>query len=167
MDLLVVRHAVAVARSGARSPARDAERALTAEGRRRFEKGARGLSRLVERVDLVATSPLRRAVETGALLSAACHGARTESLEALSPDAAPEALLAWLRKQPRRAVVAVVGHEPGLSRLVALLLAGRASPFLELRKGGACLLAVPRPPRPGRATLRWLLTGGQLRRLAR
>lgn len=168
MDLLVVRHAIAEPRSGAgRAAVADAERPLTAEGRRRFEKGARGLGRLVERLDVVATSPLRRAIETGDLLSAAYGGVPTERVEALEPGAAAEALLAWLRRQPRGACVAVVGHEPGLSRLVALLLSGKASAFVELRKGGACLLAVPKPPRPGRAKLRWLLTAGQLRRVAR
>src|SRR5512142_1942018 len=168
MELLIVRHAIAEARGAfARSVTGDAERPLTAEGRRRFEKGARGLRRLVPRLDLVATSPLARAVATGEILAAAFDGAPLERLDALAPDAAPEALLAWLRRHPRDHAVAIVGHEPGLGSLVALLCAGRSAPFVELRKGGACLLAVSRRVRPGTARLRWLLTAGQLRRFAR
>jgi phosphohistidine phosphatase len=123
--------------------------------------------RLLPRLDVVGTSPLARAVETGEILAAAFEGASVERLDALAPDAAPEALLAWLRRHPRDHAVAIVGHEPGLGSLVALLCAGRPAPFIELRKGGACLLAVSRRVRPGTATLRWLLTAGQLRRVGR
>lgn len=171
MDLLVVRHAIAEARGAfARSVTGDGERPLTAVGRRRFERGARGLKRLVPELDVVAASPLRRAAETAELLAEAyggARGARPVRVDALAPDADPADLLAWLRRQPARARVAVVGHEPHLSAAIALLLAGRGAPFLALRKGGACLLALPRRAAPGSATLRWLLTAGQLRRLAR
>ena len=37
--------------------------------------------------------------------------------------------------------MAVVGHEPHLSTFVEHLVAGRAHGFIELKKGGACLLA--------------------------
>lgn len=168
MELLVVRHAIAEERAEfARTGKDDAERPLTAEGRRKLRRGARGLRRVVGSVDLLATSHLRRAVETAAVLGDAYGQLRAVTLQELAPEAPPSALLPWLRAQRRQARVAIVGHEPHLSRLVEHLLAGTASGFVELKKGGACLLELGDDPRPGGARLRWLLTAGQLRRLGR
>lgn len=168
MNLLVVRHAIAEDREEfARTGAVDDERPLTEEGRRRFRKGARGLHRLVASVQLLATSGLRRAIETGDLLAAEYGELRTVRLAELAPGARPTAVVTWLRAQHRRPTLALIGHDPQLSALVELLLAGRRSGFVALRKGGACLLTFARPATPGGAELRWLLTAGQLRRLGR
>ena len=168
MELLVVRHAIAGEREDfARTGRPDGERPLTGAGRKRFEEGARGLLRLVPSIDLLATSPLVRAMETADVLRDAYGRLRTVKLEELSPDARPADLLPWLGAQRRRPTVAVVGHEPHLSALVEHLLTGRSGGFLALKKGGACLLAFGRAPAAGGAELRWLLTAGQLRRLAR
>lgn len=166
MELLVVRHAIAEdPEAFAETGKDDAERPLTEVGRRRFERGARGLHRLIDPVDLLATSALVRAVQTGELLAAACGISRVVRLRELAPDGAPIALLRWLHRQRARATVALVGHEPQLSHLVELLLSGRRSGFIALRKGGACLLDLGDAPEPGHAELRWLLTPAQLRRL--
>ncbi len=168
MDLLVVRHAIAEDREAfARTGKGDEERPLTPAGRRKMEKGARGLRRLVESLDLLATSTLVRATQTGDVLEEAYGGVRTVRLEELAPDAKPAALLRWLGAQRRRRTVALVGHEPHLSAVVELLLTGTTPGFVELKKGGACLLALPRQAAAGGAELRWLLTPGQLRRLGR
>ncbi|HEY6097967.1 MAG TPA: histidine phosphatase family protein [Anaeromyxobacter sp.] len=168
MELLVVRHAVAQEREVfAKTGEDDTRRPLTREGRRKFVKGARGLRKLVPRVDLLATSELVRALETAELLEAGYGELRTARLAELAPDADPRALLRWLRAQRRRKVVAIVGHEPHLSRAVAYLLTGQPSGFVRLEKGGACLLAWEGAPAAGRAELRWLLEARQLRRLGR
>jgi phosphohistidine phosphatase len=168
VELLVVRHALAKDKAAfARTGASDAERPLTRRGRREFGKGARGIARIAGRVRLLATSPFLRALETAELLAEELGGDPPVLRRELEPGAAPAALVAWLRRQRRGATVAVVGHEPHLSRLVALLATGRASEAVALEKGGACLLAFDGPVRPGGATLRWLLTAKQLRQLAR
>ena len=168
MDLLVVRHAIAEDRVVfGKTGKDDGERPLTDAGRKRFEKGARGLLRLVPEIELLATSTLVRATQTGELLADAAGGIRTVRLAELAPDEAPDALVPWLRAQRRSGVVAIVGHEPHLSGLVELLLTGRRTGFVDLKKGGACLLALPKAAAPGGAELRWLLTAGQLRRIAR
>ncbi|HEY6004081.1 MAG TPA: histidine phosphatase family protein [Anaeromyxobacter sp.] len=168
MDLLVVRHAVAEEREAfAKTAKDDAERPLTAEGRRKFEKGARGLRRLVDSIDVLATSFLVRAVQTGEILEEAYGIDRPARLRELAPDADPSSLVPWLRRQRRRSLVAIVGHEPHLSAVVEYLLTGRRAQFVDLRKGGACLLSFGEAPRPGHAELRWLVTAGQLRRLGR
>lgn len=168
MDLLVVRHAIAEDREEfARTGKPDEERPLTREGRRRFEKGARGLRKLAPSLDLLATSGLVRAKETAELLAAAYDHLRTVRVAELAPEAKPAALVPWLRAQHRRDTVAVVGHEPHLSALVELLLAGGPSGFVELKKGGACLVSLPKPAAAGGGELRWLLTPAQLRSLGR
>jgi phosphohistidine phosphatase len=165
LELLVVRHAIAEDRDAfAQSGEDDSERPLTAVGRRKFERGTRGLRTLLASIDVLATSALTRAMQTGEILERA-YGLRAVRLRELAPDADPPSLIPWLRRHRARAVVAVVGHEPHLSQLVEHLLLGRRAGFVSLRKGGACLLGLGATPRAGRAELRWLLTAGQLRRM--
>ncbi len=166
MELLIVRHAIAQERATfAETGKDDAERPLTPEGRRKFRRGARGLRRLVPSVDVLATSGLARAVQTAVILEKTYQTSGAVRLEELEPDADPAALVPWRRRERRRRVVAVVGHEPHLSKLVEYLLAAREGGFIDLKKGGACLLALGANPQPGRTQLRWLLTASQLRRL--
>jgi len=168
MDLLVVRHAIAEEREEfAKTGEGDARRPLTPEGRRKLEKGARGLREIAPAIDLLATSPLDRATQTGDIIEKAYGKLRTVRLRELEPEEDPSSLLRWLRRQRRLEVVAVVGHEPHLSRFVEHMLTGRRGEFLELKKGGACLLGLGETPQAGRAQLRWLLTAEQLRRLGR
>jgi phosphohistidine phosphatase len=168
MELLVVRHGIAEDRDVfARTGKDDAERPLTAAGRRKFKRGARGLRRLVTSVDLLATSTLVRAIETGEILEEAFGLDGTKRLKELAPEANPASFVRWLGRQRPGRRVAIVGHEPHLSRLVEHLLTGGRASFVELKKGGACLLALGGTPRPGRAELCWLLTAAQLRDLGR
>jgi len=169
MELLVVRHAVAEEREEfAKTGKDDSERPLTPDGRRKFEKGARGLRELVDGIDLLATSELVRATQTAEIVNAAWDGKlRTVRIRELAPEADPAELMTWLRRQRAKGCVAVVGHEPHLSRFVEHALAGGAAQFVDLKKGGACLLDLGTSPQAGRAALRWLLTAGQLRRLGR
>jgi phosphohistidine phosphatase len=166
VELLVVRHGLAKDKAAfARTGARDAERPLTKRGRRDFKKGARGIARLAGRVQVLATSPYVRAAETAELLAPALGLDRVVVRAELEPGGPPRAVLAWLARQRKGATVAIVGHEPDLSGLVALLVAGRASEVVVLEKGGACLLSLEGAVAPGSATLRWLLTAKQLRQL--
>jgi phosphohistidine phosphatase len=165
MDLLVVRHAIAEDRADfAKTGKDDSERPLTGEGRRKLEKSARGLHRLVESIDVLATSSLVRATQTAEVLER-IYGVEAVQLGELAPDADPGSLVAWLHRHRRRRLVAIVGHEPHLSHAIEHLLVGKRAAFVTLKKGGACLLGLGSTPEAGHAELRWLLTPGQLRRL--
>lgn len=167
MRLLVVRHAIAEDREAyARSHRNDANRPLTNEGRRKMARGALGLRQLVRDVDLLAASPLRRALETAEIIAQAYDEKQVERVAELEPGAGVDRFLSWLTGLGPRPTVAVVGHEPDLSRIVCALLANTNGPFLELRKGGACLLEFPRAISKGGATLDWFLGPKHLRRLA-
>ncbi len=142
----------------------DAVRPLTQRGSKKAREAAEGLMRAYGRLDVIATSPWTRAAQTAALLARACGGAVAERAE-LIPDRRPEELLAWLSSR-REKRVALVGHEPHLSRFASWLLTGRERAFLLLKKSQALLLELPQP-RPGAAVLLWSLSPRQLRALGR
>ena len=168
MKLLVVRHAVAEERElFAATGGSEDLRPLTVRGRERMEEGARGLARIVKRVTVLATSPFTRAEQTAAILSASFEGIEPEALDALRPDGNYRTLSDWLRGLARNDTVAIVGHEPHLSGFICYMLTGREGTFLDLKKGGACLLELSEPVRPGAAVLKWALAPNQLRKIGR
>ena len=165
MKLLIIRHGPAGDRSDWEAEGQDDRlRPLTAQGKSEIHKTARVLARLVPRLDLLATSPFTRAVETADIV-ASRYRCEAQPLDALTPDSAPDLLTPWLQQQPRDRTIAAVGHEPHLSTLVAYLLTGGRTSFLDLKKGGTCLLELGVSPGPASATLCWLLTDTLLRRL--
>jgi phosphohistidine phosphatase len=167
MQLLIIRHAIAEDRDTfARTGRDDGERPLTRDGRRRMVRGAKGLRRAQPRIDLLAASPFARAAETAAIVAGAYGGLEMETADDLLPSARYKDMLRWLRARREAGVVAVVGHEPHLSGLATLLLTGKSDrPVLELKKGAACRLDFADDVGPAKATLRWALAPGQLRRL--
>ncbi len=168
MQLLIIRHAIAEDRDHwSLSGHPDAERPLTGDGKRRMRRGAAGLRALVPRIGALATSPLVRARDTAAIVAREYGDIPVETVAELAPERGADDLLPWLRGHGPDAVTAVVGHEPGLGCLVGWLLTGRHQSFVELKKGGACLLEFDDPPAAGNATLLWSLTPGQLRKLER
>ena len=167
MRLLVVRHAIAEdPEAFTRSHKDDSERPLTPEGRRKMERAAHGLKELVPELDVLAASPYKRAVETAEIIGGAYGALNVERVPELAPGAGVDRVVGWLAGRHALGNVAVVGHEPDLSRLVCTLLAATNDPFLELRKGAACLLEFPGTIGKAAATLDWFLGPKHLRRLA-
>lgn len=165
MKLLMIRHAIAEeSEDFARTGKDDRLRPLTDEGRKKMKEGAKGLRELVPEIDLLATSPLTRAAQTGAILDSVYDGLDEVEIEELAPEATPEDFLRWLRQQ-KAETIAVVGHEPSLSLLLSWLLTGTERRIFSFRKGGACLLELPGEVGAGTATLQWALAPAQLREL--
>src|SRR5438874_2282335 len=135
MRLLVVRHAIAEDREGfARSHKNDADRPLTSEGRHKMERAALGLKALIPELDVVGASPYKRAFETAEIIASAYGDLTVERVAELTPGASLDRVVAWLTGGHARGSVAVVGHEPDLSRLVCTLLADTSRPFLAIRR---------------------------------
>lgn len=165
MQLLVIRHAIAVApEEFAASGEDDTQRPLTKDGERKMAEGAKGLHRLMPALDVLVASPLVRAQQTAAIVAERYDGMPVVTTPALQPESKPSAFLSWLRTQDGEAV-AVVGHEPHLGMLVTWLLTGLAESRVPLGKGGGCLLEFASRPQKGGAMLRWALTPSQLRRI--
>ena len=163
VKLLLIRHAIAVPRGTPGIP--DDERPLSARGERRFRRAARGLARVARRPDVILTSPLPRALRTAEIVAKAWGRLEPEPQPALASGRV-KAVLTLLAAQPRDAMIAIVGHEPHLSTLLARLIGTAKSERLTFRKGGAALVAIVGPPTHG-GRLIWHLTPKLLRALAR
>jgi phosphohistidine phosphatase len=162
MQLLIIRHAAAVPRGTPGIP--DAERPLTPEGEEKFREAARGLARIVGRPADLLTSPWLRARQTAAIAAAAWGRIEPKKMEALAGGTFEEQA-AVLDRYPREAIIAVVGHEPYVSELLARLLGSRHEDRLTFKKGGAALVDVPGPLAEG-GSLVLFLPPKTLRRIA-
>jgi phosphohistidine phosphatase len=166
MQLLVIRHAIAAERDEFNQTGQpDEERPLTAKGRRRMKHAARGLKRLVPSLDLLATSPLSRAQETARIVARQYPDLEPQLVAELTPSAQLGRLLEWVAARGTDDTVAIVGHEDGLSTFVSWLISGRPESHLLLKKGGACLVALPGKVEPGGGRLDWLMTARHLSRI--
>jgi phosphohistidine phosphatase len=116
-------------------------------------------------LDVVATSQLTRAVQTAKILSAVYSDAEIVRVESLAPDGAHPATIAWLAQHANLRCVALVGHEPDLSTLLATLISGNATPFFEFKKGGMALVSFSGKPSAGSARLEWALTPSVARQI--
>jgi phosphohistidine phosphatase len=164
--VLVVRHAIAEdAAEYARSHPDDAGRPLTAEGKKKMKRVAEALRTLVPEIQLLATSPFTRAVQTAEILGAAYDGLDHVVVPVLAPAQSAADVTSWLAGERRHDTVAIVGHEPGLGRVASWLLARSERSFIEIKKGAALLLSFPDAVDAGAATLVWSLTPSQLRGL--
>lgn len=132
MQLYVVRHGIAVEGD---EGIPDGSRPLTEKGRRRFQKTARAFAKLGHELDLILTSPLVRAVQTAEILAGATDPREVAVLEELDPKFDAAAVRAAIATRAGKArAVAIVGHEPQLSSVLAAL-SGVPQPDIDLKKG--------------------------------
>jgi phosphohistidine phosphatase len=165
MEMLVIRHAIAVPRE---EDTDDAARPLTSKGAKRFRRSVRGLRRLGFEVGRVLHSPWQRAAETAELLDPIVPGGIGAALRPTPMLCAPPvaeliAEIGWLGTD---GTVAVVGHEPWLGELIATLCFAdaRGGEGLPLRKGGVAWLEGTAAP--GGMVLRAILPPKVMRRIA-
>jgi phosphohistidine phosphatase len=140
MKLLIIRHAIAVPRGTPGIP--DADRPLTPRGVKRFRRAARGLARALPRPDAILTSPWKRARQTAEITAHAFGRIKPKNTPALAGGSF-EALARAVEAYPAGALVAVVGHEPWLSGLLARLLGSPRDERFVFRKGGVALVDLP------------------------
>lgn len=119
MQVFLVRHAESVAET---LELRDPHRHLTPHGRVQ----ARALGDRLRWHDCVPThvwsSPLVRAIQTAELVVAGIqHECTVEAWPLLAPDGSAREASAVLAKLPHESVVLLVGHEPALSAIGAVL----------------------------------------------
>lgn len=156
MNLYLLRHGIAVEPNAS---GKDAERPLTPRGRRRLSQIARAMGSLKISFDLILSSPYVRAQQTAETVARSLKlRKKLELFEALTPGGNPQALIQHLNGlRPKPKNILLVGHEPYLSKLVALLTTGNTNLEIDFKKGGLCRLDIE-SLRYGRcATLVWLL----------
>ena len=121
--LLLVRHAKA-----ADGPV-DADRPLTTRGEKRAAAIGAWLERAGSVPDLVLVSPARRAAQTWELASAPSASGGAPVVDARIYENTVESLLEVIRETPDDVrTVAVVGHNPSIGELAAVLDDGQGSP---------------------------------------
>lgn len=170
MQVLLIRHGRAES-PDPKAPNGKADdlRKLTADGKKRMRRTTRGLPFICPKLDAIAHSPLPRAAQTAEIVAAAYKDAGADvplvELRELSPGKRSALALAWLQNQAPGASIALVGHEPMLSRCAGLLVAGRERRLVEMKKGAACLIDFPGLVAAGKGLLKTLLQPRMLRKL--
>ena len=115
MDLILWRHAEAQA---AREGEDDLARALTPKGERQAQRMGEWLNQRLAHSTRILVSPALRSQQTAKALER-----RFKTVPALAPEASPVGLLSAVRWPDSSEPVLVVGHQPALGQLAALLLA--------------------------------------------
>jgi phosphohistidine phosphatase len=159
MKLYLLRHGDAGERD-ASSYTSDAARALTPKGIKRTRELAKFLKAAEVHFDTILSSPLIRAHQTAEIIAEEL-GMEKELrfVSELAPDHALTEVVALLASAPAKTeAMLLVGHEPGLSRLISLLCTGGANLSLTLKKGGLCRLDLGEVKSGPCAALEWLLT---------
>ena len=119
MKILFVRHAAAEEFSASGN---DLSRELTDEGRKKAQKAFKGLSSLYESLDLIITSKAVRARQTAKLLAEAFKCSTINEVDALNPGCAYPVFKKIMKDHAqKKEIIAVVGHEPDFSRIIAAI----------------------------------------------
>ncbi|WP_150646793.1 SixA phosphatase family protein [Pandoraea pnomenusa] len=137
MNLILWRHADAenLPATLATSAQADLARELTDRGRKQAEKSAQWLRTRLPADALILSSPAVRAVQTAQALTPSPRIVRE-----LAPGANAMTLLGAIHWPGTAQTVVVVGHQPALGQLAALLLSGQEA-YWTIKKSGIWWLA--------------------------
>jgi phosphohistidine phosphatase len=154
MDIYFLRHANAG--ESKISPAKDAKRPLDKLGIEQSHDVGRALAALDTSVDVIISSPLRRATQTAAVVANEIgYEEKVITDAALLSGASFEQFQDLLARHSRKEAVMVVGHNPSMTEFLnkTLFAAGRHNP-IEMKKG-----TVARVEKVGRkaAVLKWCM----------
>ncbi len=164
MIVYILRHAIAIEKGT--SGYHNDDRPLTEDGKDKMAKAAKGITKLVEGVDVILSSPLVRAYDT-AKIAARALGAehKLEVCTNLLPGSSLKGLLTYVAKYKALNSVMMVGHEPDLGYLASALL-GSDDAIIEFKKGSLCAIEVSTLPPRAKGKLVWHLQPKQLRAMA-
>ena len=164
MNLLIFRHAQAGDREefAEKYGLPDELRPLTPEGRKKMRKVVRELQSQDDQMDVLWSSDLERAKETAEIIGKTYRVPKIEIKKELHPSEGPDTLLSALQELSAELTVAVVGHEPYLSRFISWITIGQTQDFIRLKKGGVALVRFNGLPEKGQGQLRWLMGPRQI-----
>jgi phosphohistidine phosphatase len=138
------------------SPVQDEKRPLDKEGIEQCRYVGRLLNAMDAHVDLILSSPLKRATQTASLVgNEIAYEQRIERTPALAPMADYERFRQLLYQVRELEAIMVVGHNPNMSRFLSLLVtAGTSERAIEMKKGSVARVEVGAK----RAVLNWMVT---------
>ena len=160
MRLYIIRHAIAEDREEfALSGQEDSLRPLTSKGQKKFEKISEFLFNKINHIDLVISSPYKRAFQTAEILRNSFAKSEFHLDERLVPYAKMSDSLKMISdlNVPQ---IAVVGHEPHLSSFISYLVTGHDHSFMDLKKGSVTCLEFFHKPNAGQGVIKWYITPG-------
>jgi len=156
MKLYLVRHAIA---EDVRESEDDSLRPLTEKGREKMRRIAQALEELGVQPDLIVSSPYVRASQTASILAKGLkYKEELAYSDFLVPMAEPDDMIGEINEKFSVDELMLVGHEPNLSSLAGVLLAGSPDLSINFKKGGVCCLSVDDLHYDRTATLEWLVT---------
>ena len=161
MILYFLRHASAG--QPVSNPKRDERRALDETGIEQCGYVGRFLAALDTQVDIIISSPLKRAAQTASLVGNEMgHEGKLQLDDALRPTASFADFRRMLNKYARHDAIMVVGHNPSLSEFLGRVISeGGCEAAIELKKGAVARTEMNR----NAAALIWCLTPKILRTL--
>lgn len=152
MNLYLMRHANAGLNRV--NPLLDNKRGLIKEGKEQCVLMARVLSALNVQVDVIVSSPLKRALQTAQFVGTELgFDSKVEISPALSPDAGYAAFQDLLAKYADREGVLAVGHNPNLFQFLGRLVTGNGGANIRMRKAAVARVDLDRHP----PQLQWVL----------
>jgi len=152
MNLYLMRHANAGLRRD--NPALDAKRALIKEGKDQCMLMARVLSAFKVQIDVIVSSPLKRAMQTAQFVGTELgYDGKVEISPALGLNADYAAFQQMLAKYANREGVLIVGHNPNLFQFLGRMITGNGGAAIRMRKGSIARVDMDRHP----PLLRWLI----------
>jgi phosphohistidine phosphatase len=155
MQIYLLRHAIAeVAQSGHS----DADRALTADGKEKLRRVLRRAGAAGVRPSSIASSPLRRALETAAEAAEVLdYKGKVVEWRALLPEVSPYDLWEEIRRHADEPAILLAGHEPQMSAMTAFLL-GTPALQVDMKKAALVRIDCDRLTREPKGVLKWMLT---------
>ena len=152
MNLYLMRHANAGLRRG--NPALDGKRGLINEGKEQCMLMARVLNAFKVQVDVIVSSPLKRALQTAQFVGTEMgYEAKVEISPALDLDASYADFQQLLAKYADRDGVLMVGHNPNCFQFLGRLITGNGGASIRMRKGTIARVDLDHHP----PLLRWLI----------
>jgi phosphohistidine phosphatase len=164
MELYFLRHAIAAERNDLKYKD-DSLRPLTAQGRKKMYRAARGMQSLGLKYDAILSSPYLRAKQTAEIVvhTYKLKDKRLHFTDNLLPPTSIEKLIKEVQALfPNSKNVLLVGHEPHLTEMISSLLKSNKPLDIDLKKGGLCHLSIDWPSKEATAILIWILTPTQL-----
>lgn len=139
MDLILWRHAEAEEAAPDQS---DLDRALTAKGQKQARRMGQWLDSQLPDSCRILSSPALRTVQTADGL-----GRKYKILPELAPDAYPEAILKAANWPAAKESVLIIGHQPTLGQVAALLMTGEPRAW-DIKKASAWWFSQREPGDP-------------------
>lgn len=153
MNIYLIRHGDAEPVSPGKS---DFDRKLTPAGKELIKKASEGWKKIISSFDIIASSPLIRAVQTAEIIASVYnHTDKIITDKRLTSGCKPEDVIDFVKSNSTD-TIAIVGHEPDLSKTLSSLVSSNGM-FAEFKRGSIAQVNFEGKVRPGAGTLEFLI----------